>query len=211
MSGIYYTQKLASALPAVSAGTILEYMDQISGKKYSKNSSGRYFGVDYNASIATQGAGFSSDTYLTNSDIIIPSFGLQVGSQFKWLVSMSKTAASTATPIYSLRFGTLRTTSDTARLALTGPAQTAAADVGVLTIIVRVTSIGASGVIQGSINIDHNGAATGFANNNASGVEATSSGFDMTAMNAGTYIGLSVNGGASASWTITQVLTEAKW
>jgi hypothetical protein len=161
-------------------------------------------------SIASQGAGFASDTYLTDSDILIPSFGFQVRSMFRWVISIGKTAAGTAAPIYQVRIGSARTTADASRLTLTGPAQTAAADQGILSIYVIVRSVGASGVIQGSMNFDHNLAATGFANNATAAVAATSAGFDNTAL-AGLFIGLSINGGASAAWTVDQVRAEAKW
>jgi len=41
-------------------------------------------------------------------------------------------------------------------------------------------------------------------------VEGTSAGFDNSNLG-GSYIGLSINGGASAAWTVTQVIAEAKW
>lgn len=51
---------------------------------------------------------------------------------------------------------------------------------------------------------------TGFANDSTGHVEATSASFDMTTL-AGQYVGLSLNGGASASWTTTQAQAEAIW
>jgi hypothetical protein len=167
-------------------------------------------GGTFNASTAAQGAGFSSDTYVTDSDLLVPSFGVQAKTMFRWTISASKTAAGVATPIYSIRIGANRTTGDTARLQITGPAQTAAADTAVIDIIAVVRSVSASGVIQGTIYLSHNNAATGFANNDASVVEGTSAAFDNSALG-GSYIGLSINGGASASWTITQVRAEAIW
>lgn len=41
-------------------------------------------------------------------------------------------------------------------------------------------------------------------------VEGTSSAFANDALG-GSYIGLSINGGTSAAWTVTQVIAEAKW
>ncbi len=193
-----------------AAGYSTTWPDSTSPQWFTIDDAGRVWGRSFNAATAAQGAGFSSDTYVTNSDILIPSFGFQAKTVFVWTVSASKTAASTATPVYSIRIGANRTTGDTARLAITGPAQTAAADVGELTILVTVRSVGASGVIQGSTFWRHNGAAVGFCNNDAGAVEATSSGFDNSALG-GQYIGLSINGGASAAWTLTQVRAEADW
>lgn len=163
-----------------------------------------------NAAIAAQGAGFAADTYVTNSDLLIPSFGLQAKTTFRWRISVSKTAAGVAAPAYQVRVGAARTVADTSRLTINGPAQTAVADVAVIEILLTVRSIGAAGVIQGTIIMSHNGAAVGFANNDAGAVEGTSAGFDMTVI-AGQFIGLSINGGAAAAWTITQVRCEAVW
>jgi len=193
-----------------SAGTAIIFVDTNGKILGVKNEAGIVVSArSENASVAAQGPGFASDTYVTNSDIQIPSF-LQAGAIFRWTISVSKTAAGIATPVYTIRIGSNRTTADTARLTLTGPAQTAAADVAVINIYVVVRSVGASGVLQGTTSMDHNLAATGFANNAAGLVEATSAGFDNTAL-AGQFIGLSINGGASAAWTITQVRVEAKW
>jgi hypothetical protein len=197
--------------PATPAsGNGIWWFDSTSSLPFYLDDSGVFKGRSHNASIAAQGAGFAADTYVTNSDILIPSFGVQAKTIFRWTISASKTAAGTATPIYTVRIGANRTTADTSRLAITGPAQTAAADVGVLEIIVTVRTVGASGVIQGSTVWRHNGTATGFCNDYAGAVEATSSGFDNSALG-GSYIGLSINGGTSAAWTLTQVRAEAGW
>jgi hypothetical protein len=160
-----------------------------------------------NAAVAAQGAGFSSDTYVTNSGILIPSWGMKAKMVFRWTISASKSAAGTAQPVYTVRIGANQSTGDTARLQLTGAAQTAAADVGVLTLIVTVRTVSATGVIQGTALWNHNGAAAGFADNDAGAVEGTSAGFDNSALG-GSFIGLSIDGGASAAWTLTQVIAE---
>jgi hypothetical protein len=80
----------------------------------------------------------------------------------------------------------------------------------VVTILATVRSVSASGVIQGTIQLAHNGGVTGFATNYTETAEGTSAAFDNSALG-GSYVGLSVNGGASAAWTITQVLAEAVW
>ncbi len=193
-----------------SSGQCVIFTDNSAKAIFLLNDLGVIFGRTDNASTAAQGAGFSSDTYVTNSDIQIPSFSFRVGTMIRWIIACSKTAAGTATPVYTIRIGSNRSTADTSRLAITGPAQTAAADNAVITIMVVVRSIGASGVIQGDMTIDHNLAATGFANNASAIVTGTSSGFDMTAIG-GRYVGISINAGASAAWTLTQVRVEAKW
>lgn len=212
MSSILLTGLDASAGTAVTpvAGKGRIFFDADSKQPCHKDDNGRYWGRGHRCASAAQGAGFSSDTYVTDSGLIVPSFGLQVGSRLVWNISASKTAAGTATPVYTIRIGANQTTADTSRLAITGPAQTAAADVGLLTIMVTVRIVSSVGVIQGSTFWRHNGAATGFTNNDAGGVEGTSATFDNSALG-GQYVGLSINGGASASWTITQVQGEINY
>lgn len=127
------------------------------------------------------------------------------------MISASKTAAGVATPIYSVRIGSARSTADTARLALTGPAQTAVADIGTLCIMATLRNVGAAAVLQGTAWWAHRGTAantttsgTGFANDSTGHVEAASAGFDTSAM-AGLFVGLSVNPGTAGVWTVTQV------
>lgn len=205
------------ATPAAGEGTI--FIDSTAKILAIKDDAGVYKASSRNAAIAAQGAGFATDTYVTNSDLRIPSWGLQAKTTYLLRVSASKTAAGTATPIYNIRIGANRTTADTARLTLTGPAQTAIADIGTLWIMVTVRSVGAgtAAVIQGTAWWNHQGTAantttqgTGFANNGTGHVEGTSAGFDSSAM-AGQYIGVSINGGTSAAWTLTQVQVEAQW
>lgn len=205
-----------SAPTTPSSGNATIFVDTTAKILCVKDDAGRYAASSFNAAIASQGAGFAADTYLTSSDILIPSFGVQAKTFIRWQISASKTAAGVATPIYSIRIGSARTTADTARLVLTGPAQTAIADVGTLNILLTVRNIGAAGVLQGTAWWDHRGTVVsstigvGFANDGTGHVEGTSAGFDNSALS-GNYIGLSLNGGASAAWTVTQSICEATW
>lgn len=206
-----------SAPVTPSAGQAVVWVDSTAKILCIKDDAGLVSAWSDNAAIAAQGAGFSTDTYVTNSDILIPSFGFQAKTTFMWRISASKSGASTAQPVYTIRTGAARTTSDTARLALTGPAQTAIADIGTLCIMLTVRSVGASGVIQGTAWWEHRGTAantttsgTGFANDTTGHVEGTGAGFDMSVL-PGQYIGLSINGSTAASWTLTQVQAEASW
>jgi hypothetical protein len=201
-----------------SSGNAIWFVDSTAKILCIKDDTGRVAAASSNAAIATQSAGgFASDTYVTNSDILIPSFGVQAKTRIVWRLSASKTGAGIAAPIYNVRIGALRTVAgDTARLTLTGPAQTAVIDIANLNVMITVRTVGASGVIQGTAWWDHRGTAasstggTGFANDGSGHVEGTSSGFDNSALG-GSYIGLSVNGGTSAAWTVTQVWAEANW
>ena len=217
MAKATFTEEQASTVSTPGAGTVSFGFDTTAnGLFWYKDDGGRYYARTTNAAIAAQTAN-AADTYLTNSDLIIPSFGLQAKTTFLWQVSASKTAAGVAQPAYLIRTGANRSTADTTRLTITGPAQTAVADVGTLNVMLTVRTIGATGVIQGTAWWDHRGTAantttsgTGFANDTTGHTEATAAGFDMTAL-AGQYITLSVNPGGSGVWTITQVRAEVDW
>ena len=215
MGDIYLAEQAQPSTPAAGNGLI--WADSTSPQFYSRDDAGRVWGRSHNAAVAAQGAGFAADTYVTNSDILIPSFSMQARTFVQWKISASKTAAGVATPAYAIRIGTARTTADTARLTLTGPAQTAVADIGTLYIMLTVRTVAAAGVIQGTAWWVHRGTAasttvggTGFANDSTGHVEGTSAGFDNSALG-GSYVGLSINGGAAAAWTLTQVRAEADW
>jgi hypothetical protein len=163
---------------------------------------GTVVGLSKNFSTASQGAGFASDTYVTNSGLLVPTSGLVAGMRVTWRLTATKTAAGTATPIYTIRLGAAGTVADTAILALTAVAQTAAADDGTLTVTGVLRDADASSVLVGSAAWQKALAtAVGFG---GAGISGVSSAFDATGR-AGQYFGLSINGGASAAWTVTSV------
>lgn len=217
MSQLTLVGVASSTIGTPASGKLAAFMDSTSKLPGYKNDAGRFLMQSDNAAIAGITVN-AADTYVTDSDLLIPSFGMQTRAKFEWKISVSKTAAGVATPIYNIRIGTLRTVAgDTARLVLTGPAQTAIADVGTLNIMVTVRAVSATvGVIQGTAWWDHRGTAAsstigvGFANDGTGHVEGTSSNFDNSALGA-SYIGISLNSGASGVWTTTQAWASAKW
>lgn len=159
----------------------------------------------FNQSLASQGPGFAVDTYVAGSEIAIPAGALQAGSRYRLVLDVSKTAAGTTTPILRLRFGTAGTLADAALAALTFPSQTAAADDGRFSIDVTFRSVGSgtSAVVQMVAALTHSLSASGLASSPGPVRRAASSGFNSAL--AGAVIGLSINGGASAAWTISLV------
>jgi hypothetical protein len=131
---------------------------------------------------------------------------------YSCVVSLSKTAAGTAGAVVNLRFGTNASTADTSRGSYTFVAGTAAADTGTLRFdaTFRTVGSGTSAVVTGVAQIMHKLAVTGLTGTAASSqaVITTSGGFDSTVANS--YIGLSLNAGASAAWTIDVVNCELK-
>lgn len=211
MADIFIAEQSAPSTPA--SGNLIAFADSTASAPAFKTDAGRaglMVGGSFNASIAAQGAGFATDTYLTDSDLLIPSFGVQARTVFRWKIVATKTAAGVATPVYSIRIGSARTTADTARVQITGYAQTAAADAAVIWVVATVRTVGAAGVIYGSCFMAHDLAATGFATTAAGISLAAGAGFDNSALG-GLYVGLSINAGASAAWTVQQVDAVASW
>lgn len=159
----------------------------------------------FNRSTAAQGAGFATDTYLTGSYLKFPGLP-KVGTKYRCKFSVSKTAAGTATPIIQVRTGTAGSTSDTSRNSFTFSAGTAATDVGVFEIIIvfRAVGSGTTAVMQGSCALTSQ-PTTGLSSL-IKAVQTTSGGFDSTTADLG--IGVSVNGGTSAAWTVQLVEAE---
>jgi hypothetical protein len=155
-----------------------------------------------NANIADLGPGFTADTYLTGSSIQIGG-RVKQGSMIKWKVTASKTAAGIAAAALAVRLGTAGAVGDTARATHTLAAATAAADAGVFEIDVNFRQVGASAVIESRLALYHQTAGFTTAGNVFN--IATSAAF---ALGANDYIGLSLNAGTSAAWTIQQVLTD---
>lgn len=159
----------------------------------------------FNFSVAAQGPGFAADTYLTGSFIPFP-VAPKVGTKYKCRFSVSKTGAGTATPIVQVRVGTAGSTGDASRCSFTFSAGTAAADVGVFEIyaVFRTVGSGTNAVLQGWCNL-RSQPTTGFSSL-LKAVQTTSGGFDSTVAALG--IGVSVNGGTSAAWTVQLVTSE---
>lgn len=162
--------------------------------------------VLYSQSLASQGPTFAADTYLTGSFILFPAGGPKVNTKYTCRFSVAKTAAGTATPIIQVRTGTAGSTADTSRCSFTFSAGSAATDQGWFEITVSFRTVGNStnAVAQGNCALTSQ-ATTGFSTL-IKDVATTSAGFDSTTTGLG--IGVSVNGGASAAWTVNMVVAQ---
>lgn len=154
-------------------------------------------------SLAAQGPGFATDSYLVGSAIAIPAGRLKAGTRYVLAFDANKTAAGVAGAILTLRFGASGTTGDAALGALTFPVQTAAADDGRFTLEATFRSAGPSAVVQAVAALTHTLSATGLSTVAGPVRRMTSAAFDATAANM--QIGVSVNGGAAAAWTVSLV------
>ena len=159
----------------------------------------------YDNSTGTQSIPANTVTYITDSQISTAS--IKAGSVVTWNISVTKTAAGTAAPAWTVKFGTAISTADTTILTFTGAAQTAAVDTGMITIqcIFRTVGSGTSAVLVGHYSLTHQLATTGLSTGGG-GAISTSAGFNSTTANA--FLGVTVNSGASAVWTINQVFVK---
>lgn len=188
-----------------SAGQGILYIDSLSKKLKIRDDAGieSTAGSIYKTSTANQ-TGFAADTYMTGSPIAIPASLVRVGTIYRFVFDMVKTAAGVAAAAINVRFGTAGTTADAARLTFTFGAGTAAVDTGVFEVWCYLRSIGAAGVLTGIARCTHHLAATGLISTGASGtgiLVATSAAFDTTV--ASSILGVSFNGGAAFSGTNT--------
>lgn len=168
-----------------------------------RGSDGRTYPLNQiNSSSAAQALN-SVDTYVTGSKLFVPTSGLAVGMVYICRLSLSKTGAGAATPVWTVRLGTNGSTADASQWAHTGVIQTAIAETGFYELITTVRSIGASGVLQGTLTVARTGgaAATGLASVPA--VELSGAAADKSWVST-QVIGLSINPNTSAVWTVTQ-------
>jgi parallel beta-helix repeat protein len=198
---------IASAATSINIGAHYEYVDPTLGMVISGDvGTGAVSStpMQYNQSTAAQGPAFSATTYVTGSSIAVPSGSLKIGSRYRCLIDLSKTAVGTAAIVITVRYGTAATTGGSTAIAtLTFPAQTAAADDGTLIIDVTFRAVGASAVIQAKGTLTHDLAATGLSVSNAPTKRATSGAFDSAV--ASSIIGIAMNAGASANVTVDLV------
>lgn len=208
MADIVLDTQSASATPA--AGQVALF-PETGGKRLTfKDDAGRTYtlgeGCIRNQSVAVTGAGFAADTYVVGSAITVPaSLALQVGTQYRCKISLSKTAAGVAAPTCIVRVGTLGTTGDAAMFTFTGAIQTAVVDVGLIEVLITIDTIGATGTMRGTFVLKHN-VASGAGLSGTDVIEQGNGSFNTTT--ASLIIGISLNYGAAAAVTITQVEAE---
>lgn len=206
----FFTLNKTAAPSTPAANKAVTYIDQSTAPTFRlKNEAGvdTVIAPICNQSTAGQTPAATTRTYITGSNLAVPSIKLQVGACFEWVMAITKTAAGTASSTFDICVGTAGTTADTARVSFTKPGGSAAADEGVFTIRCTVKTIGATGVLVGEFTMIHNLASTGHAVIPCVAVTTTSSGFDMTVANL--ILGVCITSGASDALTISQVQARA--
>lgn len=156
----------------------------------------------YNTALLPQILVANTTTYLTNSNL--STAHIKAGTIATWYISITKTNAGTQAPVFTIRFGTAASTADSTLVTFTGSAQTAAADTGMVMIRAVFRAVGnGTAIISAHYNLTHNLASTGLANVPCNNNAQLSGTFNSTTANS--FLGITVNSGASAIWTINQV------
>ncbi len=163
-----------------------------------------------NASVVSVSGGYASDTYVAGSSVTVVAGNWKIGATYYCVFDMVKTGAGTATPIITVRMGTLGTTGDASIVTITFAVGTGVIDTGTFEVWLNFRTVGSgtSAVIQAISRCTHALAATGLTTTGASGtgvIIATSSGFNSTTQ---TTLGISFNGGSSFSGTNTLVQSQ---
>jgi hypothetical protein len=202
-----YTAITTPSTPA--SGQATTYVDSVTKRLSVKDDAGfvRSLGTS-NFSTAAQVVPATTRTYITGSAVAVPTNKMQVGTCFRWVFDMTKTAAGIAASTIDIAVGTAGTTADTARVSFTKPSGTAAIDTARCTVeaIVRGPLTG-SGVMAGVFTMTHNLASTGHATIPCVNVTTVSAGFDVTVSNL--IVGLCITTGAADAITIQCVTAEA--
>jgi len=155
-----------------------------------------------NADIAAQGSvSAGTRTYLTGSSIQCGQ--LLVGTRFRWVVSITKTAAGTGNTAIDVAVGTAGTTADTARITFTGPAETAAADTATIVIDATTRVVSASGIIAAAYQLNNTAAATPTGGYKSNALYAASAAFANNTNNL--FVGLCITAGAADVTTVNFV------
>lgn len=200
MADILMDNEAAPSTPAASKSVI--WVDQTTKKQMTTDDSGVHRGLLSAVAPSSGQASLSlpaaTDTFVTSSGILIPSFGFQVGQTYLWHLFVTKTAAGTGVLVATIRYGSALTTGDTSVIAMTGVAQTATAFGSLITIGAQVRTIGASGIIVGSLG--GGGVALGIGTT-ATGVSGS---IDLTSPS-GKYLSLSMNPGTGDAWTVEAI------
>lgn len=207
MSDILVDTQSTPATPA--AGQSVLFVDTTSKLLTLKDDTGftRSIGQT-NFSTVAQVVPAAARTYIAGSLLAVPTGKLQIGTCFRWRLSMTKTAAGVAASTFDIAVGLAGSVADTARVSFIKAAGTAVVDEAWIDIsCICRGPLSASGVLVGIFNLAHNLAATGHSVLPSLVVTTVSGAFDITP--AGLMVGLCLTSGAADAITIQVVQAEA--
>lgn len=149
-------------------------------------------------------------TYITGSNIPIPSSKLRLNTLIEWVIKASKTAVGTAATTFHVRLGTLGTTGDAAIHTFALGVGTAVADEFIVKIRCFIRGpLGAACISNGVLELTKTAAGvTGIVATTGQMMNSNSAGFDSTVANL--IAGISVTSGATVVLSVQQVTWEAR-
>lgn len=148
-----------------------------------------------------------ADTYVTGSRIVLPQAKMQAGVYYRCSMVITKTAGTAAHTV-TVRTGTAGSTADASRATLATVTPTSVADSAWVTVQAVFRVVGASAILNTSIMLDHDLAATGFGNRATFVTNTTSAAFDSTTASMG--IGISFTGNTAWVGSVQQCVPELK-
>src|SRR6266480_1794653 len=102
MADILIDNQTAPTTPASSKSVL--WVDSTTKKQAATDDSGVHRGIlSHNQYLGASFTSSAADTYVTNSGLLIPSFGFQVGMMAQWICHVSKTAAGTTAAVVTVR------------------------------------------------------------------------------------------------------------
>lgn len=209
MAELDLTAIAGTSIATPSAGVLAIFTDSTGKLVKSVDDAGfaRNMSPFVNFSTASQAPAAATRTYITGSQVAIPTRKLQIGTLIRWTFDITKTAAGVAASTYDICFGTAGTTADTARVSFTKPAGTAAVDTARVTIVAIVRGpLSASGVVVANFQLVKNAAeAAGHCTTPSVNLTTVSGAFDVTTP---TFVGVCVTSGAADALTIQLAMTE---
>lgn len=161
-----------------------------------------------NVSVAAQSPTAGTATNLTGSNLLIPTSAvLATDTIFRWNIVISKTAAGAVANTFHLRAGTAGTAADAIVLTFTTVIGTATIDTATINVVTTVRTVGATGVVQGTMTMVHNaGTILGWINIPSQVITATSAAVNLTT--AGLIFSISATTGTGIVATVNQVVAE---
>jgi hypothetical protein len=146
---------------------------------------------------------------VTGSLITVAAGDFTIGTTYRIIIHVTKSASGTANIVLIVRLGTSGSTSDTNISGfITLPGGTAVADTGIIDLFMVFKTVGGAGSVSYVVNLTHNLTTTGLWNTATQTLIGSFTAGTGGSTTTATKIGLSYNGGTSASHTLNVLKAE---
>ena len=199
MADILIDNQAAPSTPGTGKSVL--WVDSTSKRSIQTDDAGLRHGILSTRVVTTQQAIVTSDTYLTNAGILVPSYGFESGQIYRWFIHLNKSGAGTAACAIQIRVGAAQTTGDTSLVTCTGGTAASSGTAGGIVVVTMMPrTISGTGVVIGAWS-------PGQISFIGQGITTVGGAVDNTGKG-GQYVGLSINPGASTTWTIESTYAE---